>query len=199
MHSDREDSTMSKWVKAIVVAIAVIAVIILAYALLTPQPDTDSDHQGMMNGMSSYSANNVALIALSTIMIVAAIMILLLREEYEPLPPSVETRPPVAQASSVAAAPTMQPERVLPAPAPPHDREEVAAREYLIMRLLTGDERTMFKAIVDAGGEALQKDLILRTKMSNAKVSRLLEKLEQKSVITKERHGATNRIKIKPE
>jgi len=186
---------MSKWVKAVVVALAVLAVIILAYALLTPQTDTDTDQPGMMNGRASYSANNVALIALSTVMIVAAIMILLLREEYEPLPPSVAA----TRDDSVTSATKSEPERVLPTPAPPHDREEVAAREYLIMRLLTGDERTMFKAVIDSGGEALQKDLILRTRMSNAKVSRLLDKLELKGVITKDRHGATNRIRIKPE
>jgi uncharacterized membrane protein len=55
----------------------------------------------------------------------------------------------------------------------------------------------MFKAVMDSGGEALQKDLILRTKMSNAKVSRVLDKLAQKGVVTKERHGATNKIRIR--
>ncbi len=68
-----------------------------------------------------------------------------------------------------------------------------------MLRLLTGDERTMFKTIMDSGGEDLQKDLILRTRMSNAKVSRLLDKLEEKGVISKERHGSTNRIKIRLE
>jgi uncharacterized membrane protein len=52
---------------------------------------------------------------------------------------------------------------------------------------------------MDTGGEALQKELIVRTKMSNAKVSRLLDRLSQKGVITKERHGATNKVRIKPE
>jgi uncharacterized membrane protein len=33
--------------------------------------------------------------------------------------------------------------------------------------------------------------------MSNAKVSRVLEKLEQKGVVSKERYGSTNRIRIK--
>ena len=44
-----------------------------------------------------------------------------------------------------------------------------AGRDYLVLRLLTGDERTMFKTLMDLGGEGLQKDLIIRTKMSNAK------------------------------
>jgi len=33
--------------------------------------------------------------------------------------------------------------------------------------------------------------------MSNAKVSRVLDRLSEKDVITKERHGATNKISIK--
>jgi uncharacterized membrane protein len=35
--------------------------------------------------------------------------------------------------------------------------------------------------------------------MSNAKVSRVLDRLEQKGVITKERHGSTNRVAIRLE
>ncbi len=185
---------MAKWEKWAAIALVVVAVVILAYALLTPQPSTsDTDHMGMMG--RSYSSSNVLLVGLSIIMIVAAVMVLALWHEYEPLPPpSVPiTRPSVPDAPAYAVP------QVEPMPAPPHDEEEVAAREYLILRLLTGDERTMFKAIVDSGGDALQKDLIAKTRMSNAKVSRLLDKLEQKGVVTKERYGATNRIMIKPE
>ena len=67
---------------------------------------------------------------------------------------------------------------------------------YLTLRLLSGDERAMFKAIMDSGGEALQKDLIPRTKMSDAKVSRVLDRLEEKGVISKERYGMTNKVRI---
>ena len=73
---------------------------------------------------------------------------------------------------------------------------EEARERYLTLRLLTGDERRMFKAIMDAGGEALQKDLIVNTKMSNAKVTRVLDRLLEKGVITKERHGSTNMVRI---
>lgn len=191
---------MRKWVKIAAATIAAAAVVILAYALLTPQStNTDTDHMGMMGGNAIYSSANVALIALSIVMIVAAVMVLALWQEYEPLAPAAQPQTLPVRVTEPLAPQTKEPENVTPAPAPPHDPEEVAAREYLILRLLTGDERTMFKAVVDSGGEALQKDLIVRTKMSNAKVSRLLDKLEQKSVITKDRHGATNKIRIKPE
>lgn len=73
------------------------------------------------------------------------------------------------------------------------NREEV---QGLILRLLDGDERRMFLALRDAGGESLQKDLIEKTKMSNAKVTRVLDRLEEKGLIVKERHGMTNKVRI---
>ena len=54
----------------------------------------------------------------------------------------------------------------------------------------------MFRAIMDSGGEALQKDLILKTKMSDAKVSRVIDRLEEKGVVTKTRFGMTNKVCI---
>lgn len=193
---------MSKWLKIFAAAVAVVALALLAYALLTPDvTTTDSDH-GMMT--HTYTTYDMSLIVISTIVIVAALMVIFLWNEYEPLPPSMAQVPvPPTPSSATEPKPTEADVEVTPAAPPPPacapEPEEVAAREYLILRLLTGDERIMFKAIIDTGGEALQKDLILRTKMSNAKVSRLLDKLEQKGVITKERYGATNKVKIKPE
>jgi len=111
-----------------------------------------------------------------------------------PPPPHETTKPEAEKGVEPAPPPAESP------PAPPHPTaDEAAGRNYLVLRLLTGDERMMFKAIMDSGGEALQKDLILRTKMSNAKVSRLLDRLAQKGVVTKERYGSTNKVKIKPE
>jgi hypothetical protein len=192
---------MSKRVKLLAATIAAIGVVMLAYALLTPETNTDtSDHMGMWGGRTSYSTSNVGLIAISSAMIVLALMIAVLWQEYEPLPPNQMT--PIPPASGTCAAPEVEktggsePSHANPSEI---DAGEVMAREYLVLRLLSGDERTMFKAIMDTGGEALQKELIVRTKMSNAKVSRLLDRLSQKGVITKERHGATNKVRIKPE
>lgn len=192
---------MSKWVKIVAAAIAIGALVILAYAVLTPEEDTDTtDHMGMGSHMT-YTTSDVGVIALSISAIVVALMVMLLWKEYEPLPPSMVPPPPPLPSEPEAEV------KLEASPAPPAERpptphptaEEAAGRNYLVLRLLTGDERIMFKAIMDAGGEALQKDLILSTKMSNAKVSRLLDRLAQKGVVTKERHGSTNKVKIKPD
>ncbi len=193
---------MNRQVKLAAVALAALGIVILAYALLSPQSSSGTtDHMGMLDGHMTYSSGNVGLIALSSALIVIALMIVVLWQGYEPLPPSM--MPPATSANLQAqgavddiktAAPAEQPSIV----SEPR-KDDVMAREYLVLRLLTGDERSMFKTIMDSGGEALQKELIVRTRMSDAKVSRLLDRLEEKGVITKERHGATNKIRIKPE
>lgn len=71
--------------------------------------------------------------------------------------------------------------------------------DELVLRLLTGDERTMFRTIKDAGGEALQRDLVATTKMSEAKVSRVIDRLVEKGLVIKERNGMGNKIRIQVE
>lgn len=190
---------MSKWVKIVAAAIAVTALVILAYAVLTPEEDTETSGPGMGSHMS-YTTSDVGVIAFSISAVVISLMVMLLWKEYEPLPPNMVPTPPPAKTELVAEVkpetPAAPPPECPPEPHPSPD--EAAERNYLVLRLLTGDERAMFKAIMDSGGEALQKDLILRTKMSNAKVSRLLDRLAQKGVVTKERYGSTNMVKIKP-
>ena len=177
---------MTKWSKIIAGAACAVGGAVIAYALLAPQPTSDSqmDHMGLYGPHSTYSSQNVLILAVGVIAIVAGLMVIFLREEYEPLPPTL----------ALPLTPAMEP---VPPTSPQHEKEDFVAKEYLALRLLTGDERTMFKAIMDSGGEALQKDLIVRTRMSNAKVSRLLDRLQAKGVVTKERHGSTNRIRIK--
>lgn len=188
---------MSKWVKIAAIAIAAVAVVILAYALLTPEPtSTDTNHIGM-GGHMTYSSGNVGLIAIALVVIVASAMVLVLWQEYEPLPPTMMVPPPPPEAPVRPLAEFKEPPKVMVAPVAHSAPDEQARHDYLVLRLLTGDERAMFKTIVDSGGEALQKDLILKTKMSHAKVSRLLDRLEEKGVIVKERHGSTNKVKIK--
>jgi uncharacterized membrane protein len=187
---------MTNWAKYATVTIAVVAVALLLYAILIlPQPSSTSDHMGMW-GSHTVSTGGLAIVVVATMLLVVAVMFMFMRETYEPLPPTMIPIPPQVT-------PQQPKPDATPHPEDGHDvvetlrTEGVAREEYLVLRLLTGDERTMFKAIMDSGGDALQKDLIVRTKMSNSKVSRLLDRLELKGVVSKERHGSTNRVKIK--
>lgn len=190
---------MGKWVKVVAGVVVAIAAVLLAYALLTPDATTDdTDHMGM-NGRMVYSSTDVGLIGIALVMIVAAIMIVVLWQEYEPLPPNMVPPSKRKEEPGGSAETVVVSHPPTPANAGKPTEEEEPGRNYLVLRLLTGDERTMFKTIMDTGGEALQKDLISRTKMSNAKVSRVLDRLSQKGVITKERYGATNKVRIKLE
>jgi len=189
---------MTNWAKYAAITVAVVAVALLIYAILAlPQPSGTSDHMGML-GNHTISTGGMVIVIVATILLVVAIMFIFVRETYEPLPPTTIPIPPQV-------APQHAKPDATPHPEDSHDvvetlrTEDIAREEYLVLRLLTGDERTMFKAIMDSGGDALQKDLIVRTKMSNAKVSRLLDRLESKGVVSKERHGSTNRVKIKLE
>jgi uncharacterized membrane protein len=88
-------------------------------------------------------------------------------------------------------------------PAPTEGERELRAPEAaaipereLVLRLLTGDERVLFKSLLDSGGEAYQKDLVLRTKMSDTKTSRTIDRLEEKGLVARERRGMSNLIRI---
>jgi hypothetical protein len=87
-----------------------------------------------------------------------------------------------------------------PQPAPPAEigtsRMPSEEAQRLAIKLLSGDERKMFRRIVDDGGEVLQRDLVAEGIFSKAKVTRLLDKLERKDLIVKSRYGSTNKIRI---
>jgi uncharacterized membrane protein len=82
--------------------------------------------------------------------------------------------------------------------APQHSTSPVTEEDMqkLTLRLLNGDERKLFRRIHEAGGEVLQKDLVAEGTFSKAKVTRLLDKLENKSLVVRERYGSTNRVFI---
>ena len=61
---------------------------------------------------------------------------------------------------------------------------------------LKDDERRLYDIIAERGGEVLQRDLVATGEFSKAKVTRLLDKLEGKELIKRERHGMTNMVKL---
>lgn len=68
--------------------------------------------------------------------------------------------------------------------------------EGLVLRLLDGDERRLMRVIVESRGDVLQRDLVSRTAFSDAKVSRLLDRLEERGLVVRERQGMTNRVRL---
>lgn len=87
----------------------------------------------------------------------------------------------------------------LEAPRGTSDHLTSDAENGLVLRLLSGDERTIFRTIRDAGGEVLQRDIVATTKMSEAKVSRVIDKLVEKGLVVKERNGMGNKVRIEIE
>ena len=197
---------MAKWTKIAAAAFAVAAIVLLGYAIFSQESDEDVVTPGM-GDRHIYSSSDLALIVASSFIIAVAIMFIFLREEYEPLPPSMKSYlppPPPSEdeegakaAQETTGTETPATDGPLPTQPPLENIDGEKKREiYLVLRLLSGDERTMFRTIMDSDGEALQKDLMQRTQMSGAKVSRVLDRLVEKGVISKERHGSTNRVRI---
>lgn len=68
--------------------------------------------------------------------------------------------------------------------------------ENLAVRLLDGDERRLLRVIVEARGDILQRDLVRITAFSDAKVSRLLDRLQERGLVIRERQGMANRVRL---
>jgi uncharacterized membrane protein len=74
--------------------------------------------------------------------------------------------------------------------------DERLEEERIVLKVLSGDERGVYEAITKTGGTMMQKELVAITKMSNAKVSRIVDRLESRGILVKERKGATNRLRL---
>jgi DNA-binding transcriptional ArsR family regulator len=70
------------------------------------------------------------------------------------------------------------------------------AFQDLAIRLLDGDERRLLRVIVESKGDILQQDLVRITAFSEAKVSRLLDRLEERGLVRRERQGMANRVRL---
>ncbi len=61
---------------------------------------------------------------------------------------------------------------------------------------MTEDENKLYDMISGSGGEMLQMHIVSSEVFSKAKVTRLLDKLEKRGLVIRERHGMTNRVRI---
>lgn len=94
------------------------------------------------------------------------------------------------QPSSAPGGPTLSDEA---GPQPSPESEEAGPD----LSRLTEDERRLYEIIEAAGGEVLQMKLVSSGEFSKSKVTRLLDKLEDRDLIKRERHGMTNMVRLK--
>jgi uncharacterized membrane protein len=162
---------------------------LVAYALLTPVALGGGGHMGDIT-RTAYEALNIVLAILGTAMAAVSGTALIAPRMVAGPPPRRSHEVPVTEATT-GVAPAAEGEGVRTshtATAPDDNR--------LILRLLTGDEREVFRLLVDAGGEQLQRDIVADSNMSDAKVSRVLDRLEEKGLVARERRGMGNMIRI---
>ncbi|MEW5896809.1 MAG: MarR family transcriptional regulator [Nanoarchaeota archaeon] len=62
---------------------------------------------------------------------------------------------------------------------------------------LSGDEKLIFEKILDAEGTIFQSELVEQSHLDKVKVTRLLDRLEGKSLIERKRRGMTNIVILK--
>ena len=178
-----------KATKILMIIVVVIGIVLLMIGVFTPDVADGGGWRDVGSGDVSYPIANMALIAAGVALITFGVAGFLLKEEYQPIEPIVVVQKEHAPETNTDVEKTdvVQETEKVNGPSPD---------DYLVLRLLNGDERAMFRAIVDAGGEALQKNLITSLKWSNAKVSRVIDRLIEKGVVSKERFGSTNKVKV---
>lgn len=71
-----------------------------------------------------------------------------------------------------------------------------AACEEILQRL-AGDEYAVYKTLFDSHGMFLQRDLPEKTGFSKAKVTRILDRLEQKGLVERKSYGVTNKVVLR--
>lgn len=64
------------------------------------------------------------------------------------------------------------------------------------LNLLQEDERAVYRRLLHEGGQVLQKDLRRMVAFSGPKMTRVLDRLERKGLVVRERHGMTNRVRL---
>ena len=66
----------------------------------------------------------------------------------------------------------------------------------VVLRFLKEDEKKVVEVLRNSGNESLQKDIVKDTGFSKIKTHRILARLAERGLITAERQGRTNRVKL---
>jgi hypothetical protein len=76
---------------------------------------------------------------------------------------------------------------------------EVKPNPEAILKLLPPEERKVVSKIVEEGGKALQSEISLLEGIGKVKSHRIVDRLEKRGVVEKERHGKTNLVRLAKE
>ena len=76
------------------------------------------------------------------------------------------------------------------------DNLESKSSALMAANILEGDEKILFQNIIDNDG-ILQRELVMKTGFSEPKVSRLLDRVERRGLIMRQRNGMGNRVLLK--
>jgi uncharacterized membrane protein len=76
------------------------------------------------------------------------------------------------------------------------EQKDTSNSQLAVDMLLEGDEQSLFKYIVE-NNNILQRNLVSMTGFSEPKVSRLLDRLEKRGLIFRQRDGMGNRVLLK--
>lgn len=188
MDSGRSDSFLL-WV--VVAVVAVVAAVLGGAMLMTGGMMGGGGGGGMMGGGYGIGAGVVLLIVLAVVVAIVALAFAFRSPRGPPMVAAMA--PPMAYAPVAPAPPATS---GVPA-APPGDAAQVERlQEAAVVKALDEDERRLYLQVREAGGTALQRDLVASGTFSKAKVTRLLDKLERRGLVVRERYGATNRVKL---
>jgi len=66
-----------------------------------------------------------------------------------------------------------------------------------LVKTLEGEEKQIYELIGSAGGFMFQNELVEKSKMNKVKVTRILDKLEAKSLVERKRRGMANVVMLK--
>ena len=83
------------------------------------------------------------------------------------------------------------------APAAPEAKGAPAKKRKIASAELDSDEARVVAIINEGSGSVYQSDILKKTGFSKVKVSRLLDKLEQKGLLERKRRGMTNLVVAK--
>lgn len=209
-------------IRVLAALVAAAGLILIIFSLMAFQSGvgTSGEHGGMMStstGIRYYTLTNMFLAMVGAMLLASGVIFAVL---WQPSGTASNLQSPLWAAGSNArpeqapmaysaprgpALATIGNEMVSPIHVLPNQSEAAGAaptcpmpemESSLVLRLLNGDERTIFRTIKESGGEVLQRDIVVTTKMSEAKVSRVLDRLVEKGLVVKERNGMGNKVRI---